>query len=52
MKRNWRETKQKAQSVHREALKQNLLHRLEVARSQGNEKLISQLEAEASYLNL
>ena len=52
MKRNWHETKLKAQSVHREALKQSIFHRLEVARAQGNEKLISQLEAEASYLNL
>lgn len=38
--------------VHRENLKKNLEHRLSVARSNGDEKLIKQLEQEAAYLNL
>jgi hypothetical protein len=37
---------------HKEALRKNLQHRLEIARSQGNEQLVRQLEAEAAYLNL
>lgn len=36
--------------AHRENLRKNLQRRLEVARAQGNESLIRQLEAEASYL--
>ena len=43
---------QNAASAHRDSLKKNLQHRLEVARANGDETLISQLEAEASYLNL
>lgn len=38
--------------THRENLKKNLEHRLSVARSNGDEKLIQQLEQEAAYLNL
>jgi hypothetical protein len=36
--------------IHHDNLRKNLQHRLEVARSQGNESLIRQLEAEAKYL--
>lgn len=36
--------------VHRDNLRRNLQRRLEIARAQGNESLIRQLEAEASYL--
>lgn len=36
--------------VHKTNLRRNLQRRLEVARAQGNEGLIRQLEAEASYL--
>jgi hypothetical protein len=43
---------QQAAAAHRDSLKKNLQHRLEVARSKGDETLIRQLEAEASYLNL
>lgn len=39
-------------AVYRESLRKNLQHRLEVARRNGNEKLIRQLEAEAQYLRL
>ena len=37
---------------HRESLRQNLQHRLELARNQNNEKLVRQLEQEAAYLHL
>ncbi|MGK7946055.1 MAG: hypothetical protein AB4058_16460 [Microcystaceae cyanobacterium] len=40
-----------AAKTHRESLRKNLQHRIEVARSQGNDKLVSQLEAEAAYLH-
>ncbi len=43
---------QKAASTHRDNLQKNLQHRLEVARAKGDETLIRQLEAEASYLDL
>lgn len=38
--------------IHKENLKKNLEHRLAVARSKGDQKLIEQLEQEAAYLNL
>jgi hypothetical protein len=38
--------------AYKESLRRNLQHRLEVARAQGNDKLVHQLEAEAVYLNL
>ncbi len=50
MNKKRQETIKKAASTHRESLRQNLQHRLEVARANGNEELIRQLEAEASYL--
>lgn len=43
---------QQVKTTHRDNLRSNLLHRLEAARSQGNESLIKQLEAEARYLNI
>jgi hypothetical protein len=39
-------------NAHRETLRKNLQHRLEVARAQGNERLVRELEAEANYLHL
>jgi hypothetical protein len=38
--------------AHQESLRKNLQHRLELARTSGNETLIRQLEAEAAYLHL
>ncbi len=38
-------------AVHRENIQKNLQRRLEVARSKGDQQLISLLEAEASYFN-
>jgi hypothetical protein len=45
------QTLTKAAATHRETLKKNLQHRLEVARALGNENLVRQLEAEAAYLH-
>jgi hypothetical protein len=38
--------------THRQSLHKNLQHRIEVARANGNDALVRQLEAEASYLKL
>lgn len=51
MKKIRQEMITQAANNHRETLQKNLQHRLEVARSQGNEKLVNQLEAEAAYLH-
>ncbi len=42
----------KAAEAHRESMLKSLQHRLEVARNKGDEKLVQQLEKEASYLHL
>jgi hypothetical protein len=52
MNNNRQQTLTQAASAHRESLKRNLLHRLEVARTVGNDSLVNQLEAEAHYLHL
>ena len=44
--------KNTAASTHRESLRRSLEHRLEVARTNGDEKLVQQLEKEANYLHL
>jgi hypothetical protein len=49
---NRQETMKQAASIHRDNLRKNLEHRLEVARANGDEKLVRQLEAEASYLHM
>jgi hypothetical protein len=51
MNKNRQEALKQVAAVHRDNLRKNLQHRLEVARSQGDENLVRQLEAEASYLN-
>lgn len=38
-------------AVHRENIQKNLQHRLEVARTKGDQQLVRLLEAEASYFN-
>lgn len=38
--------------AHKETLRKNLQHRLEQARANGDNSLVSQLEAEAAYLHL
>jgi hypothetical protein len=52
MNKNRQQSINNAATAHRESLRKNLQHRLEIARAQGNEKLVRQLEAEASYLHL
>ena len=52
MNKNRQQLLSQAFSAHRETLRKSLQDRLEAARSQGNEKLIRQLEAEAAYLHL
>ena len=52
MNRNRQELFKNTASNHRNNLRKNLQHRLEVARTNGDEKLVRQLEAEAHYLNL
>lgn len=41
-----------ANTVHHENLRRNVQHRLEVARGQGNQNLVNQLEAESRQLAL
>lgn len=48
--RNRQEAITQLSAVHRENLRKNLQRRLEAARARGDEALIRQLEAEASYL--
>jgi hypothetical protein len=39
----------KAREVHQQSILKSLEHRLEVARSNGDEKLVRQIEAEMNY---
>lgn len=41
----------KAREAHQLNIRRSLEHRLEVARAKGDEKLISQLEAEMKYFS-
>lgn len=50
MSQNRLQAMRQAKEVHRQNLRKNIEHRLEVAKAQGNEKLIHQLEAEMRYL--
>jgi hypothetical protein len=52
MNKNRQQVLTQATAAHKETLRRNLQHRLEVARAQGNEALVRQLEAEAAYLHL
>lgn len=52
MNKSRQQTLTQAASAHRDTLQKNLQHRLEIARSQGNDKLVRQLEAEAAYLHI
>lgn len=45
-----RQQLQQAAQAHKENLRKNLQHRLEVARTKGDVSLVRQLEAEADYL--
>jgi hypothetical protein len=50
MNSNRKEVIKNAAHAHRQTLLQSLQHRLEVARSKGDERLVKLLEDEASYL--
>lgn len=52
MRNNRQELVKNAAANHRDSLRKNLQHRLEVARANGNDSLIRQLEAEAAYLGV
>ncbi len=51
MNRNRQDNLKKAAAAHRDNIQKNIQHRLEIARSKGDESLIRQLEAEANYFN-
>ncbi len=46
-----RQRMQNASEAHRANIQKSIQHRLEVARVQGDENLITQLEAEINYYN-
>lgn len=52
MNKKRKQTLNEAAAHHRESLRQNLQRRLAVAKDNGDEELLRQLEAEASYLHL
>ena len=52
MNNNRQHSLTQAAIAHKETLRKNLQHRLELARANGNDSLVSQLEAEAAYLRL
>jgi hypothetical protein len=52
MKEKRQEILQQAAINHRESLRRSLQQRLEAARARGDQRLIGQLEAEASYLRI
>lgn len=52
MNKNLKNKAESATAARRDSLQKNLNHRLEVARANGDEALIRQLEQEASYLGL
>lgn len=46
-----RQNKQNTTATHRDNIQKSLQHRIEVARANGDETLVRQLEAEANYFN-
>ncbi len=51
MNRNRQQAVKQAAEAHRQNIQKSLQHRLEVAKAQGNEDLVRQLEAERNYFN-
>jgi hypothetical protein len=49
MVRSRLEAARKAREVHQQSILKSLQHRLEVARSNGDDKLVRQIEAEMTY---
>ncbi|NER21959.1 MAG: hypothetical protein F6J86_14840 [Symploca sp. SIO1B1] len=52
LNKNLRKKVTRTAATHRDSLRKNLEHRLELARANGNETLVRKLEAEANYLRL
>lgn len=51
MNRNFQGRAKKAAEAHRANIQKSLQHRMEVARANGDENLLRQLEAELNYYN-
>jgi hypothetical protein len=51
MSRNKQQVVRQTAEVHRQNIQKSLQHRLDVARANGDENLIRQLEAEMKYFN-
>ncbi|HIK28250.1 MAG: hypothetical protein N3E45_01500 [Oscillatoriaceae bacterium SKW80] len=51
MNKSRQEILKEVAATHRANIKKSLEHRMEVARAQGNEELLRQLEAEANYFS-
>lgn len=51
MNRNKQQIVKKAAEAHRLNIQRSLQHRMEVAKAQGDENLLRQLEAEMNYFN-
>lgn len=50
MNRNRQQVMQQAAEAHRINIQKSLQHRIEVARANGDENLVQQLEAEINYV--
>ena len=51
MNRNIQGKAKKAAEAHRDNIQKSIQHRIEVARANGDESLLRQLEAESNYYN-
>lgn len=51
MNRNKQQAAKQAASAHRVNIQRSIEHRLQVAKANGDEQLVRQLEAEMSYFN-
>lgn len=51
MNRNRQQAAKQAADAHRVNIQRSLEHRLQVARANGDEQLVRQLESEISYFN-
>lgn len=51
MNRNKQQAAKQAVDAHRVNIQRSIEHRLQVAKANGNEQLVRQLEAEMSYFN-
>ncbi|HLP91577.1 MAG TPA: hypothetical protein VK184_23705 [Nostocaceae cyanobacterium] len=49
MSNNRQQAAKESQDIHKENIKKSLEHRLQIAKTKGDEQLIRQLEAEMAY---